>query len=247
MHPYYTVALAPAVAALVGPRRGVGVAATRELGRSDRAGVHDRDCAAAGRRSCCTATTSDRHGCHGLIVVAGRGRRGRRRARRHSARAERSRRGGRRAAGRGSAVPRRVLHRDRRDPAPRHDPDRRIGTCARGSGSWIGRRGNQRRTRRHARGHPHQWSAATNGSQSAAALEIASGTSVMAIGGWSGDPVPTLEQFVDDVHAGKITYYVEAGRGRLTGRPRRRDPRDEPRRLAHPRDRRLGRRALSRP
>lgn len=58
------------------------------------------------------------------------------------------------------------------------------------------------------------WSAATNGSQSAAGLEIASGTSVMAVGGWSGDPVPTLQQFIDDVHAGKISYYVEAGRGR---------------------------------
>jgi hypothetical protein len=57
------------------------------------------------------------------------------------------------------------------------------------------------------------WSAAINGSQSAAALEIASGTSVMAVGGWSGDPVPTLQQFIDDVHAGKISYYVEAGRG----------------------------------
>lgn len=57
------------------------------------------------------------------------------------------------------------------------------------------------------------WAAATNGSQSAAALEIASGTSVMAVGGWSGDPVPTLRQFIDVVHAGKIAYYVEAGRG----------------------------------
>lgn len=55
------------------------------------------------------------------------------------------------------------------------------------------------------------WSAATNGSQPAAALEIASGTAVMAVGGWSGDPVPTLPQFIDDVHAGRITYYVEAG------------------------------------
>jgi 4-amino-4-deoxy-L-arabinose transferase-like glycosyltransferase len=58
-----------------------------------------------------------------------------------------------------------------------------------------------------------RWSAATNGSQSAATLEIASGTSVMAVGGWSGDPVPKLQQFIDDVHAGKISYYVEAGRG----------------------------------
>jgi 4-amino-4-deoxy-L-arabinose transferase-like glycosyltransferase len=57
------------------------------------------------------------------------------------------------------------------------------------------------------------WSAATNGSQSAAALELATRTSVMAIGGWSGDPTPTLAQFVDDVRAGRIAYYVEAGRG----------------------------------
>jgi 4-amino-4-deoxy-L-arabinose transferase-like glycosyltransferase len=57
-----------------------------------------------------------------------------------------------------------------------------------------------------------RWSAATNGSQSASALEVASGTPVMAIGGWSGDPVPTLPQFIDDVHAGEITYYIEAGR-----------------------------------
>lgn len=50
------------------------------------------------------------------------------------------------------------------------------------------------------------WSASTNGSQSASALEISSGTSVMAIGGWSGDPVPTQQKFVDAVHARKITY-----------------------------------------
>jgi 4-amino-4-deoxy-L-arabinose transferase-like glycosyltransferase len=56
------------------------------------------------------------------------------------------------------------------------------------------------------------WSAATNGSQSAAALEVASRTSVMAVGGWSSDPVPDLQQFIDDVHAGRVTYYVEAGK-----------------------------------
>jgi hypothetical protein len=63
------------------------------------------------------------------------------------------------------------------------------------------------------------WSAATRGSQSASGLEIASGTSVMAIGGFSGDPVPTLQQFIDHVHAGKITYYVAAGPGRHGGPP----------------------------
>ena len=66
-----------------------------------------------------------------------------------------------------------------------------------------------------------EWSAATNGSQSAAALEVSSGTPVMAIGGWSGDPVPTLQAFIDDVHAGKISYYVEAGRGGASESKRR--------------------------
>jgi 4-amino-4-deoxy-L-arabinose transferase-like glycosyltransferase len=56
------------------------------------------------------------------------------------------------------------------------------------------------------------WSAATSGSQAAASLEIASGTAVMAIGGWSSDPVPTLDQFIAAVRAGKITYYVDSGR-----------------------------------
>jgi hypothetical protein len=34
----------------------------------------------------------------------------------------------------------------------------------------------------------------------------------MAVGGWSSDPVPDLQQFIDDVHAGRVTYYVEAGK-----------------------------------
>jgi 4-amino-4-deoxy-L-arabinose transferase-like glycosyltransferase len=68
-----------------------------------------------------------------------------------------------------------------------------------------------------------EWSAATNGSQSAAALEVSSGTSVMAIGGWSGDPVPTLQSFIDDVHSGRIAYYVEAGRGGAAGEKGRDD------------------------
>lgn len=62
------------------------------------------------------------------------------------------------------------------------------------------------------------WSAATPGSQAAASLEIASGTAVMAIGGWSHDPVPTLQQFIDAVHAGKIAYYVDSGRMRAHDR-----------------------------
>jgi 4-amino-4-deoxy-L-arabinose transferase-like glycosyltransferase len=70
------------------------------------------------------------------------------------------------------------------------------------------------------------WSAAVNGSQAASALEILSGTSVMAIGGWSSDPVPTLDQFIDDVRAGNITYYVGAPRA-AGAQPRRPDARSE--------------------
>ncbi len=57
------------------------------------------------------------------------------------------------------------------------------------------------------------WAAATNGSQSAAGYEIATGKSVMAIGGWSGDPAPTLQQFIAYVKAGKIAYYIGGGQG----------------------------------
>ena len=62
------------------------------------------------------------------------------------------------------------------------------------------------------------WSAATDGSQTAAVLELASGTSVMAIGGWSDDPCPTLKQFTDDVTAGKVTYYVDPAEPGTRGR-----------------------------
>jgi 4-amino-4-deoxy-L-arabinose transferase-like glycosyltransferase len=90
-------------------------------------------------------------------------------------------------------------------------------TAARSSkvtGAWINDEATNARLASLLAATHTQWSAATNGSQSAAALEITSGTPVMAVGGWSGDPVPTLQQFIDDVRAGKIGYYVEAGRGR---------------------------------
>jgi Dolichyl-phosphate-mannose-protein mannosyltransferase len=46
-------------------------------------------------------------------------------------------------------------------------------------------------------------------SASAAGLELATHTAVMAIGGFSGsDPAPTLSQFQDDVAAHKVAYYV---------------------------------------
>ena len=62
------------------------------------------------------------------------------------------------------------------------------------------------------------WAAATNGSQSAATYQLATGLPVMAIGGFNGgDPSPTLEQFQAYVAEGQIHYYVggesRGGRG----------------------------------
>jgi 4-amino-4-deoxy-L-arabinose transferase-like glycosyltransferase len=58
------------------------------------------------------------------------------------------------------------------------------------------------------------WAAATDGSQSAASLELASGKSVIGIGGWSGgDNAPTLAQFKQYVADGKVAYYITGGRG----------------------------------
>ncbi|MFB9443703.1 glycosyltransferase family 39 protein [Dactylosporangium vinaceum] len=59
-----------------------------------------------------------------------------------------------------------------------------------------------------------QWAAATTGDQTAAELELATGKSVIAIGGWDGsDPAPTLAQFKTWVSEGRIAYYVPGGRG----------------------------------
>jgi 4-amino-4-deoxy-L-arabinose transferase-like glycosyltransferase len=59
-----------------------------------------------------------------------------------------------------------------------------------------------------------KWAAATSSSQSAANLELASGKAVIGIGGWSGqDPAPTLAEFQQYVANGEITYYVDGGRG----------------------------------
>jgi 4-amino-4-deoxy-L-arabinose transferase-like glycosyltransferase len=57
-----------------------------------------------------------------------------------------------------------------------------------------------------------KWSAAISGATSAAGLELASGTSVIALGGWNGgDPSPTLAQFQADVAAGQIHYFISGG------------------------------------
>ncbi|UZF56711.1 glycosyltransferase family 39 protein [Gordonia polyisoprenivorans] len=58
-----------------------------------------------------------------------------------------------------------------------------------------------------------KWAAATNGSQSAAGIELSTGKAVMAIGGWSNDPAPTLDEFKKMVSEGKIAYYIGGSGG----------------------------------
>jgi 4-amino-4-deoxy-L-arabinose transferase-like glycosyltransferase len=54
------------------------------------------------------------------------------------------------------------------------------------------------------------WVAAANGSMDAAGYQLATGDSVMPIGGFGGaDPAPTLQQFQEYVGAGRIHYYLE--------------------------------------
>jgi hypothetical protein len=52
-------------------------------------------------------------------------------------------------------------------------------------------------------------------SQTAASLELSSGTSVMSLGGWSGsDSAVTLAQFQQLVANGQVHYYIGGGPGR---------------------------------
>lgn len=57
-----------------------------------------------------------------------------------------------------------------------------------------------------------KWAAATIGSQEAGSLELATGKSVMAIGGFSGsDPSPTLAQFQRYAATGQVRYFIAGG------------------------------------
>ena len=65
-----------------------------------------------------------------------------------------------------------------------------------------------------ANAHNFTWVAAAVGSNNAAGYQLASGAAVMAIGGFNGtDPSPTLEEFQGYVAEGQIHYFV---RGKMT-------------------------------
>ena len=60
----------------------------------------------------------------------------------------------------------------------------------------------------------YRWTAAVVGSNNAAGYQLGSGAPVMAVGGFNGtDPAPTLAQFTSDVAAKRIHYFL---RGRST-------------------------------
>ncbi|QWF77447.1 glycosyltransferase family 39 protein [Amycolatopsis sp. CA-230715] len=63
-------------------------------------------------------------------------------------------------------------------------------------------------------GSRYTWAAATVGSNSAAGYQLSTGLPVMAVGGFNGtDPAPTLAQFQSYVHNGQIHYFVGDGMG----------------------------------
>lgn len=66
----------------------------------------------------------------------------------------------------------------------------------------------------------YRWVAAAIGSQNAAGLQLGTGLPVMAIGGFNGsDPSPTLAQFQQYVADGDIHYFAAGGNGGGAGGP----------------------------
>ncbi|WP_422745725.1 ArnT family glycosyltransferase [Mycobacterium sp. WMMD1722] len=58
--------------------------------------------------------------------------------------------------------------------------------------------------------HRYRWAAATVGSNNAAGYQLSAGVPVMAVGGFNGtDPAPTLEQFQRQIAAGDIHYFID--------------------------------------
>ncbi|GLP74259.1 glycosyl transferase [Mycobacterium antarcticum] len=69
----------------------------------------------------------------------------------------------------------------------------------------------------------YRWTAAVVGSTNAAGYQLASGATVMAVGGFNGtDPAPTLAEFQRDVADGRVHYFVR-GRSMMFGMPGARD------------------------
>jgi hypothetical protein len=94
------------------------------------------------------------------------------------------------------------------------------GGFGRGGGGGGGARGlldaptvsDQLKTILNENASSYTWVAATIGSQTASGYQLATGKSVMPIGGFNGsDPSPTLAQFQQYVAQGKIHYFIAGG------------------------------------
>jgi 4-amino-4-deoxy-L-arabinose transferase-like glycosyltransferase len=84
-----------------------------------------------------------------------------------------------------------------------------------GGPSGPGRGGNDAQVAALLRGVDNRWAAAGIGSMSVSDLELKTGASLMAIGGFTGgDPSPTLAQFQQYVADGQVRYFLaDSGRG----------------------------------
>ena len=75
------------------------------------------------------------------------------------------------------------------------------------------RPGRQPRARRAGQGLDNRWAAASIGSFTASSLELKTGASIMAIGGFTGgDNSPTLAQFQDYVADHEVRYFIAGER-----------------------------------
>lgn len=89
-----------------------------------------------------------------------------------------------------------------------------------GPGGWKDSTGQREQLQELLKSTDNRWAAAAVRSHGVSRLELSTGTSIMAIGGFMGsDPAPTLAQFQRYVHEGQIRYFlVDDGPGRPGGR-----------------------------
>jgi hypothetical protein len=85
------------------------------------------------------------------------------------------------------------------------------GSGGRGPG---GSRGDNAELQALVTGLDNRWAAASIGSMEVSDLELKTGASLMAIGGFTGgDPSPTLAQFQQYVADGQVRYFIGSDRG----------------------------------
>jgi 4-amino-4-deoxy-L-arabinose transferase-like glycosyltransferase len=95
-------------------------------------------------------------------------------------------------------------------PIPTSGPAKPWGFFGGGGKPWQGLDGSDNAALDAlVKGIDNRWAAAAVGSFQVSDLELKTGTSLMAIGGFSGgDPSPTLAQFQQDVADGQVRYFI---------------------------------------